>query len=72
MLSIPGVDMNMLTDKGPLHAAYNYYTINVNLLHTMTHDEFCAEFPVAAREIARANAILDKLDQLLGASPSGS
>lgn len=62
---IPGVDMGKIVDGMPLAAQWQYYTVNVKKLGTMTHEQFCLERPNAAREIERACRILEKLGRLV-------
>jgi hypothetical protein len=61
---IPGIDMNAIYDGWSLSESWAYYTINVKILKTMTHEQFCAERPNAAREIERASKIIDRMERL--------
>ncbi len=61
---IPGVDLNQIVDGKPLGDHWQYYTVNVKRLETMTHEEFCATWPHAAAAIDRASAVLDRLEKL--------
>ena len=65
MTIIPGVDMSAIYDGYPLSASWEFYTINVKKLGTLTHERFCLERPNAAREIERACRILEKLEKLV-------
>jgi hypothetical protein len=64
--SLFGIDMNKIVDGGwTLSSAWEYYTVNVKYLNTMTHEQFCAEYPEAAQEIERVSKLQDKLKQML-------
>lgn len=58
---IPGVDLNRIIDGKTIAAHWEFWTINVKYLESMTHAQFCLEFPNAAREIKRATNIQNKL-----------
>ena len=62
---LPGVDLNKIVDGRTLSDIWQYYTINVKYLETMTHEQFCKEFPESAREIGHASRIQDKLEKLV-------
>lgn len=62
---IPGIDLNEIVDGMTLGAQWEYYTVNVKYLQTMTHEDFCRERPNAAKAIERASRILDKLNDLV-------
>jgi hypothetical protein len=60
----PGVDMNAIFDGLPLSQQWEFYTINVKMLGTMTHEEFCLERPQAAKEIERASKLMDEWNKI--------
>lgn len=65
MTIIPGVDMSAIYDGRTLGSSWEYYTVNVKLLGTLSHEQFVRERPNAAREIERACKILEKLGRLV-------
>lgn len=65
-MQIPGVNLNKQVDgKWSLQDAWHYYTVNVKLLGTISHEQFCQENPEAATEIENAAHIQEKLSKLL-------
>lgn len=82
---IPGVDLSQMVDGQTLGALWNFYSINVNHLETMTHEQFAAEFPNATRELERIktleaqreqdmqdiHAMRERMAELLNAVPHG-
>lgn len=62
---IPGVDMNKIVDGKTLSDSWQFYTVNVKYLQSMTHEDFCAEFPESAREIKLASDVMNRLQALL-------
>jgi hypothetical protein len=65
MSFLPGVDLNKICDGRTLGSLWEFYTINVKKLGTMTHEQFVLEFPEAAKEIERASKIMDRLNELV-------
>lgn len=61
-LALVGINLNKLIDGKTLSDHWQYYTINVKKLETMTHAEFCQEFPNAAQEIQAVSELLDRLE----------
>lgn len=59
---VPGVDWNRIIDGKTLGAHADYYAINVLRMESLSHDQFCLEFPNAARELKRASTIKNKMD----------
>ena len=66
------IDLSKIVDGKTLGDHWQYYTVNVKMLEVMTHEQFCVEFPNAAREIARASELQNKLAALLGAQEAES
>ena len=64
-MQIPGVNLNAVVDGKTLADHWQFWTVNVKYLESMTHDQFCAEFPNAAREIERATKIQNKLAEMV-------
>jgi hypothetical protein len=60
-----GFNLNKICDGRVLSDTWRFYTVNVKYLQTMTHAEFCEEFPESAREIERACRAQEKLAALL-------
>lgn len=66
MGALLGVDLNKIMDRGKtLGDIWNFYTINVKYLETLTHEQFCQEFPLAAQELQRITAMQNRLAELL-------
>lgn len=42
-----------------------YYTVNVKMLQSMSHEQFCLENPEAAHEMERLTEIQNKLAELV-------
>lgn len=61
---IPGIDLHQIVNGQTLAQAWEYYTINVKYLGTMTHEQFCEEFPEAAKAIARATHLQAQWEKL--------
>ena len=59
------LDLNQIVDGKTLSEHLQFYTVNVKYLHSVTHEQFCSEFPNAAAQIARANEQMDKLTATL-------
>ena len=63
---IPGVNLAQIVDgKWTLEQAWSYYTMNVSTLQTISHEQYCLDFPESAREIERASKIWDKWDAMM-------
>ena len=65
---IPGIDLNEIVDGKTIAQHWQYWTINVRHLNSMTPEQFIREYPNAYERIKRANDILDKLDKLLNST----
>ena len=61
---LPGIELNKIYDGYTLGSLWEMYTVNVKILGTLTHEQFCAEHPGAAKELERASKIIDKLNKL--------
>lgn len=61
------INLSKVVDGKTLGDHWQFYTVNVKYLETLTHAQFCEEFPNAAIEIARASEMQDKLAALLDA-----
>ena len=68
---LPGVDLHKIVDGRTLGDLWQFYTVNVKYLGSLTHEQFCKEFPEAAQEIERASAVQEKLTRLLEATDGG-
>lgn len=64
-ITIPGVNLNEILDGYTLADNWTYYTVNVKLLGTLSHEQFCLERPNAAKAIERASRVMDKLAALV-------
>lgn len=61
---IPGINFSQIVDgRWTLEDAWKFYTYNVKYLGTVTHDQFCKDFPESAQEIEKASKIWDKWDK---------
>lgn len=61
---LPGINMNEIVDGHTLAEIWQYYTVNVKYLETVSHEQFCKEYPNAAVAIERASRIMDKMNKL--------
>jgi hypothetical protein len=59
-------ELGMIVEGRTINDHWSYYTVNVKLLKTMTHEQWCAEFPKAAAIIQRLSERENKLKELLG------
>lgn len=59
------IDNSKIVDGKTLGDHRQFYTVNVKYLETLTHDDFCREFPNAAREMQRIQEMEERLAALL-------
>ena len=64
-MNAPGYNENEVVDGKSLYDHYQYYSVNVLRLGTLSHEDFCKAWPNAAEKIRKANEALDKLEALL-------
>lgn len=59
------IDMSKIVDGFTLAQMWQYYTVNVKYLGTVTHEQFCKEYPESAAAIAEATRKQQRLKELL-------
>lgn len=64
-MQIPGINLNAIVDGKTILDHWQFWTVNVRYLEVMTHEQFCREFPNAAREIERATRIQNELAKMV-------
>ncbi len=67
---VPGVDLTRVIDGRTLDQWWQYYTINVKYLETMTHEQFKEEYPEAFYAIAKANRKLEIFEKMMADAES--
>lgn len=59
------IDNSKIVDGKTIGDHRQFYTVNVKYLGTLTHEQFCAEFPNAAAEMQRIHEMQERLAALL-------
>ena len=59
-------ELHLVVEGRKISESMQFYTVNVLYLETMTHEQFCSEFPETAKIIEKINQKQKALEKLLG------